>query len=133
MHGFQVYSAEVDDRGIDFVARRGDGGFFEVQVKSLREKGYMFIPKSNARLSSDRLIAVVLFTEGQDPELFLIPMTVWNTPDAVFVDHDYVDGKSKPEYGINWSTKNRGRLESYRFHMVISRLDGLRSDSVAGA
>jgi hypothetical protein len=75
MHGFQVYSAEVDDRGIDFVARRGDGGFFEVQVKSLREKGYLFIPKSKARLSSDRLIAVVLFTEGQEPELFLIPMT----------------------------------------------------------
>jgi hypothetical protein len=54
-----------------------------------------------ARLSSDRLIdrliAVVLFTEGQEPELFLIPMTVWNTPDAVFVDHDYVEGKSKPE------------------------------------
>jgi len=60
-------------------------------------------PKSKARLSSDRLIAVVLFTEGQEPELFLIPMTVWNTPDAVFVDHDYVDGKSKPEYGIKWS------------------------------
>jgi hypothetical protein len=115
------------------VARRGDGGFFEVQGKSLREKGYMFIPKSKARLSSDRLIAVVLFTEGQEPELFLIPMTVWNTPDAVFVDHDYVDGKSKPEYGIHWSTKNRGRLESYRFDTVISRLDGLRSDSVAGA
>ena len=33
MHGFQVYSAEVDDRGIDFVARHEDGTFYEVQVK----------------------------------------------------------------------------------------------------
>lgn len=128
MHGYQVYTAEVDDRGIDFVARRGDGAFVEVQVKSLRQKGYIFIQKSKARLSSDRLVAVVVFTEGREPDLFLIPMTVWAAPDAVFVDRDYVDGISRPEYGINLSTKNRARLEPYRFHAVIAQLTSVSSD-----
>ena len=36
MHGFQVYTSEVDDRGIDFVARHEDGPFLSVQVKSIR-------------------------------------------------------------------------------------------------
>ena len=34
LHGFEVYSPEIDDRGIDFVARTADGRFLEVQVKS---------------------------------------------------------------------------------------------------
>jgi hypothetical protein len=37
LYAFEVYTSEVDDRGIDFVARHGAGGFFEVQVKSVRE------------------------------------------------------------------------------------------------
>jgi hypothetical protein len=32
MHGFQVYTTEVDDRGIDFVCRHGKGPFIEIQV-----------------------------------------------------------------------------------------------------
>ena len=45
MFGFQVYSTEVDDRGIDFVVRYEDGPFLSIQVKSIREKGYVFIQK----------------------------------------------------------------------------------------
>ena len=50
MFGFQVYSTEVDDRGIDFVARKGNGPFMEVQVKSLRQFGYVFMHKSKFEL-----------------------------------------------------------------------------------
>ncbi len=35
MYGFQVYKTEVDDRGIDFVARYEQGPFLEIQVKSV--------------------------------------------------------------------------------------------------
>jgi len=34
-----MHPAEVDDRGIDFVARHGSGPFVEVQVKLLRVSG----------------------------------------------------------------------------------------------
>ena len=42
MYGFQVYTTEVDDRGIDFVARFENGSFVSIQVKSVRENGYVF-------------------------------------------------------------------------------------------
>ena len=133
MHGFQVYTAEVDDRGVDFVARHGRGPFFEVQVKSLRDKGYIFIQKEKARLSDDRLVAVVLFAEGKASDLFLIPMTTWKTPNALLVDRDYgVGKKSKPEFGINLSTKNRQLLEPYRFHTMIGQLTSGSGNPPAG-
>ena len=46
IYGFQFYSSEVDDRSIDFVARHERGPFIEVQVKSLRSLGYVFMEKS---------------------------------------------------------------------------------------
>jgi hypothetical protein len=51
-HGFDVYSSEVDDRGIDFVVRkerrRNLANYYDVQVKSLREGGYVFSPKTSS-------------------------------------------------------------------------------------
>jgi len=43
MYGFHVFTTEVDNRGIDFVARYEQGPFIEVQVKSLRGMGYVFM------------------------------------------------------------------------------------------
>jgi hypothetical protein len=37
MHGFQVFTPEVDDRGVDFITRFGSGRWLEVQVKSIRQ------------------------------------------------------------------------------------------------
>lgn len=37
--GFDIYSPEVDDKGIDFVLRCGVDAFYDVQVKSLRPTG----------------------------------------------------------------------------------------------
>lgn len=46
MYGFEVYSTEVDDRGIDFIARKHGEPFIEIQVKSLRKYGYIFMQKT---------------------------------------------------------------------------------------
>ena len=59
MHGFQVYSTEVDDRGIDFVARRESGPFIEVQVKSLRSMGYVFMQKTKFPPEAAHVLGVV--------------------------------------------------------------------------
>src|SRR5438132_13979639 len=83
LYGFEVYTAEVDDRGIDFVARYGSGGFYEVQVKSVRGGGYVFMQKSKFPLKPDRLLALVLLEEDQPPDLYLIPATSWQTPNAL--------------------------------------------------
>ena len=124
MHGFQVYSTEVDDRGIDFVARREDGPFIEIQVKSLRSMGYVFMQKTKFPIRDHTYLALCFFTEGQEPSLYLIPSTIWLAPNAIFVDRTY-DGErmtSKPEWGVNVSKKNMPAISRYAFESTIDAL-----------
>jgi hypothetical protein len=122
MCGFQVYTTEVDDRGIDFVARYEQGPFIEVQVKSLRSTGYVFMQKDKFMLRKSLYLALGLLFEGQPPELYLIPSLVWEKPDAVFVSRDYVGLKSKPEWGLNLSKKHLSMLDPYRFEQTVNSL-----------
>jgi len=126
MHGFQVYTTEVDDRGIDFVARAAGGPFVEVQVKSSRGTGYIFMEKTKFLLSPTLHLALVLFTDGLEPVLYMVPSTVWSEPNNIFVSRDYdKEGqKSKPEWGINLSRKNLTALEPYRFEKTLASLRG---------
>jgi hypothetical protein len=44
-YGFDVYTSEVDDHGVDFVAKPPNSTtYYEVQVKSVRGFGYVFMP-----------------------------------------------------------------------------------------
>ena len=122
MYGYEVYTSEVDDRAIDFVARRGLG-FIEIQAKCLRDYGYVFVPKSLFTPRPELYLALGLLFDGKEPEAFLVPSTVWLTPDNVFVDRNYdAPGlKSKPEWGINVSRKNLENLEPYSFAKALVR------------
>ena len=122
MYGFQVYGTEIDDRGIDFIARFEHGPFIEVQVKSLRSTGYVFIQKEKFVLNEQLYLALGLLFDGQPPELYLIPSNVWKQGIANFVNRDYEGRKSKPEWGLNISKKNMPLLENYRFEKVIETL-----------
>lgn len=122
MHGFQVYSTEVDDHGIDFVARHESGPFLEVQVKSLRSMGYVFMQKTKFQLAKHVYLALGLLFEGRQPRLYLVPSTVWLAPDSIFVDRNYEGLKSKPEWGLNVSQKNMATLEPYAFETTVERL-----------
>jgi len=123
MHGFEVYSSEVDDRGIDFVVRSQSGHFYEIQVKSTRN-AYVFSSKDKMALTPQRLLALVLFDEAKEPSLFLIPSMDWNTPDTLLKDHRYEGKKSKPEWGVNISGRTRPLLERYKFSDTVAKLEG---------
>ena len=116
-YGFEVYTSEVDDHGVDFIAKKpGTNEFYEVQVKSVREYGYVFISKSKMpELSKNRLVCYLHFVDGKLPDIFVIPATAWETPNAVFVDRKYdkPGQKSDPEWGINISKKNYTILSEY--------------------
>lgn len=126
-YGFDVYSSEVDDHGVDFVAKM-NGRYYEVQVKALRENStmYSFIKKSKMEDIHDlyRLVCLLIFFPDKLPEGYIIPATAWLTPNAVLVDRDYgKDGQtSKPEWGIQYSAKNKSLLDQYRisdyFHNI---------------
>ncbi len=40
--GLEVYSTEVDERGIDLLVRNNAGNIYDVQVKSSRNLNYIF-------------------------------------------------------------------------------------------
>lgn len=128
MAGFQVYSTEVDDRGIDFVVRHGKGSFREVQIKSARinaEKpsSYIFMQKTKFDLRDDNMLGLALFYEGREPELFLVPSLRWATPDAMFCDRPYGgELKSKPEWGLSISRRVLPMLNEFKFESVVERL-----------
>jgi hypothetical protein len=125
MLGFDVYGAEVDDRGIDFVLRQDNPTkYWDVQVKSVRRGGYVFIPKSKFRMTSNYLVALAIFQNGSQPDLFLIPATRWRTPDGTFVDRNYEGLKSAPEYGLNLSTKAGQALQAFRFDNGLESIFG---------
>ncbi|GIK57568.1 MAG: DUF4365 domain-containing protein [Chloroflexi bacterium] len=119
MYGFQVYRTEVDDRGIDFVARHEDGPFLEVQVKSVRSLSYVFMQKEKFKLRQSLYLALAMLFEGQPPDLYLIPSLVWENPDSMFVSRNYPGLKSKPEWGLNLSNKNMSALQPYHFERSV--------------
>jgi hypothetical protein len=128
-----VFTAEVDDRGIDMVIRIAPDGhpeaarYYDVQVKSIRRAGYVFFPKKVFMPRDNLLAAVVVFVDGRLPDLFLIPSRAWtDTANAgVLVERDYGgDLKSKPEWGINVSRVNMPRLARYEFHGALHNLVG---------
>ncbi len=122
LFGFDVYTSEVDDRGIDFVVRKSEHRYYDVQVKSIRRTNYVFFPKHKFSSRDNLLAAVVLFFEGEPPQLYLIPATAWREPNALLVSRDYEGKKSKPEWGLNLSRKNSPLLTQFAFDEVVQRL-----------
>ena len=122
LFGFEVYTSEVDDRGIDFVIRGESNNYYEVQVKSIRGLNYIFFPKDKFPLRPSFLAAVVLFLEGKTPNLYIIPSSAWRAPNALLVSHDYEGKKSKPEWGLNISMKNKSLLESFAVEKIVETL-----------
>lgn len=111
--GFEVYDTVVDDRGIDFIARK-NGKYYEIQVKSVRNFNYTFISKSKMpKLTVGRTICYMNFVDGSLPVVYLIPSTVWLEPNDVFQYKEYTGLKSASEYGINISRKNIHLLDNY--------------------
>lgn len=122
LYGLVVYTPEVDDKGIDFVIRAGADRFYDVQVKSLRSSGYVFVRKDRFDLRPTNLLALVLLRQGQAPDLYLIKSTVWRSPQGPFVSRDYPGLKSPPEWGINVSGRWMEALEPHRFERVVGGL-----------
>jgi len=124
-YGFDVYSSEVDDHGVDFVAKPPkSSNFYEVQVKSVRNFGYVFLPKTKMQISANRLVCYMNFIDGNLPTVYVIPATAWLAPNAVLVDRKYdkPGQKSEPEWGINISHKNLQLLDPYKAEISLEAL-----------
>jgi hypothetical protein len=122
LFGFDVYTVEVDNRGIDFVIRKDEDRYYDVQVKSVRGFNYIFLPKSTFPCRENMLAAIAVFLTGALPELYLIPATTWRETNSLFVSRDYEGLKSKPEWGLNLSMKNKPLLVPFEFEKQVTNL-----------
>ncbi|WP_432931957.1 hypothetical protein ACQPZZ_13185 [Microbispora sp. CA-135349] len=115
LSGYRVFRPLADDRGVDLLVDLGSGRHLLVQVKSVRGAGYVYMRKSGFSLDEYRALALLVFPADADhPELFLIPASVWRNPIPPFVDRDYVEKKSDPEYGISVNKQWRRQLAEWR-------------------
>lgn len=116
-YGYDVYTSEVDDHGVDFVARNpGDRQYYEIQVKAVRNMDYVYIRKDKMEISPTRLVCLLLFRDGILPDCYVIPSQAWSKPNELLVERNYEKPgqKSSPEWGINLSRKNMPLLECYQ-------------------
>ena len=119
-YGLDVYTSEVDDRGIDFVCLK-DKRVLKIQVKSAQvTTGYVFMKKRHFDIEDrDLYLFLLLFEQNRLPEPYLIPATAWQTESALLKDHPTYD---EPEYAVNISKRNMPLLEPYRLEETLNRL-----------
>ena len=123
-YGMSIYSADVDDHGIDFVAEN-KSGFLKFQVKTVREgTSYVYMLKKIFNTADDNLyLFLIRLIDDESPESYIIPATEWESSDTkALVYHDYAGKKSKPEYGVNISKKNMPILSKYKLKHMIDKI-----------
>jgi hypothetical protein len=123
--GYDVYTTEVDNKGIDFIVRTSEDRYYDVQVKAIRGYNYIYFLKNNFSTYRENLLAalVIFMSDGELPNLYLIPSKAWREPNALLVSRDYGEGKkSKPDWGINLSKKNEQLLSQFAFDKIIQTL-----------
>ena len=120
MYGLLVFSAEVDDRGIDFVARNERGQHFDVQVKTVTERNYTYIAES--KFPECLWVCLVILEESTDPQLFLFAKQDWNSETEGLLKRKHYPNASEPEYGIHLAKVRNAVLDRFRFDAVILKL-----------
>jgi hypothetical protein len=126
-YGLDIYTSEVDDHGIDFVAKVDKERFVEFQVKSKLKTEYIFVTKRHFKIENDNLfLFLIIFETNQIPQCFIIPATAWKQTNDLLRYREYEDLKSEPEYGLNLSKKNMYLLEEYRIEKIMDEYFGIK-------
>lgn len=120
-YGVSIYTPEIDDHGVDFVAE-GRNGFLKFQVKSTRlSSTYVFMQRKYFDIEDDAMfLFLILLSDGEHPRMYIIPTSAWRQESTVFVSRDYDGKKSKPEHGVNVSRKNMREIEKYAIEKMMS-------------
>jgi len=123
-NGFDVFSTEVDDKGIDLVVKNEHGEYFDIQVKTSNQT-YVFMRKEVFKPRTNLYVALLILDKKDNQFFILIPsLDFENEPPPTFLkDKDYEGKKSEPEYGISTSDKHLSEIiERYLFSKIINNL-----------
>ena len=121
-YGFEVSLADGNYRYSLLMVRTDGNSLYTVKVRAVRNRNYIFERKDKFQLRDDLYIAAAYFHNGEAPEIYLVPSTVWQTPNALFVGPDYIGKASSPEWGIRRSERTLPLLQPYRFDTMVRTL-----------
>ena len=123
-YGYEVFTSEVDDKGVDFVCRKIVDPFCEIQVKAVRKYNPTFMLKDHMDVKSiNRFTCLLRFEDGSLPEVYLIPASAWGTPNALLKGYGYEGKKkSRPDWSINLSKKNMPLLQEFEISKTLAKL-----------
>jgi hypothetical protein len=121
-YGLEIYSSEVDNSGVDFIAKTSSSRYYDFQVKAVRDINYIPIPKNRFIPRENLIAAIIIFIENEEPNLYLIPSISWKTPNALLVSKDPEDEESEPEWGLNLTKETCKLLEPYLPQKIINTL-----------
>ena len=82
-------------------------------MSTQRLGGYVFWTKRRFEPASNRLAAIVLLTEAEDPNVYLVPSTEWRHASPPLTDRPNVGKRSEPEYGISLARSSLEALKRY--------------------
>lgn len=124
--GFDVFTSEVDDKGIDFIIRKNENDYFDLQNKSIRfpRTKYVFMSKIKFQPRRNLILALVIFEQNKEQTLLLIPSLDWiKKSHPALKERNYVGKKSKPEWGLDITKSNIDELKQiYNFNEQIIRI-----------
>jgi hypothetical protein len=125
LHGFDVYTAEVDDKGIDFVIRKEPERYFDIQVKSVRDDGLICLPLCVFKPKPNLFAAIVNFVDDERPKTYLIRSTEWESRKSKMLVHYKRPHEDKKEDFDEYQLRMKGHerlLEEYAFEAVVRDL-----------
>ena len=132
MYGYLVFSAEIDDRGVDFVVRNDAGRHFDVQVKTVTHRTtYTCITES--KFSENLWICLVVLTEGVHPTLYLFSGRDWISDESDLLRRNHFQNAKEAEYGIHIAKKRVSVMKQFAFDQSVERLREEATYSVAPA
>ena len=121
LEGFEVYDAEYDDRGVDFVVRNSSGRFLCVQVKATDKASNPFIKEDKFRHADDFVFCAVRLIDGDSPVLYVARGSDWGS-DLECLNYNPGGGSSGPYYEIRFAAKYATELTQLEFQRYIERI-----------
>ena len=99
--------------GGKLAVRTPSGRSLELFVSTQRPGGYVFWTKRRFQPASNRLAAIVLLSDAEDPTVYLVPSTEWRHATPPLTDRPNVGKRSEPEYGVSLARSSLAALERY--------------------
>jgi len=121
LEGFEVYTPEYDDRGIDFLIRNGAGKHFCVQVKATCESVNPFIYADKFDDSSEFLLCAVRLVDGKAPEIYLARGSDWKV-EKECLHKNLGGGKAGAYYELRFSRRYSASLSKHSFEQYVVSL-----------